>query len=189
MARRHRLHPAWYLAALVLLGAAGATTVFLAGSAQRRSDRRGLVRYEREILPAAKRAGEIVQTEMKPSLRELHTGAVDGERFVERTQAWERVFLASRAELLAADPPAILGDVERTWARSFDTYIEAIRLFRRAAKAGGAERERLLDEGVTRAEEADTIYDEASRRLQRARRAVGLRPTGNFPDPDSEDGE
>lgn len=171
--------------------AVGAATLLATGCENRRDraalerDRVAIRRYEDAIAEHARRGGRIVQLEVKPSLRELLDGSIAPPEFAERAGGWEAELERVRLGILAAAPPPLLAGIEGLWDRAMRTYVEAVRQFRAAALAEGTKRETLLDGGITIADRADDLYDEASRLLQRARRRLGLEPTANFPDPDA----
>lgn len=178
---------AWVLVAAGAIAAVAGITAIAwtaVGAASRSHDRARLVAYEEAIADHARRGGRVTEQEAKPSLRAFADGELDGETFAERAEAWARVMGQVKADFLAATPPGFLEEIEARWARALDTYIEAFGLFARAGRAGGAERERLLDEGIATADRADDLFDEASALLQAARRRLGLDPTPNFPDPE-----
>jgi len=170
-------------AAVVLLGAIGATTVFLIGSAQRRDDRAAYLAYERAALVPIKEGGRIVQEEMKPSLGELQSGDVTETVAIERASGWRNALHDELTTLLALNPPSFLGDIEQRWTAAFDGYLQIPDLFEQAARASAAERTRLLDTTAAAGTRADKLFDEASRVMQYHRRRLGLGPTSSLPDP------
>lgn len=182
---RGQAHPAFYVAAMLLVGSLGASAVYLIGSASRRSDRALLLDYEETIFPHAQRGGQLVQQEIKPSVNGFDRGSLPPKRLIEFAQNWDRIMREVRADFSAATPPSFLGDVEQRWTRAFDGYLDAIRLFASAARATGAERESLYQRAIGAAERADDLYDQASAVLQGWRRRLGLPPTSRFPDPEA----
>ena len=167
----------------VIVGAVGATTVFLVGSAQRRDDRAAYLRYERAALVPIKEGGRIVIQEMRPSLRELDEGKISTQIAIERAAAWRRVFDEVQADLVALRPPRFLGDITRRWVAATSMYRQIADLFERAARTAGSERTRLLDSAADTGTAADKLFDEGARVMQFHRRRLGLGSTASLPDP------
>src|SRR5438132_280881 len=127
-------------AAVLVAGAIGATSVFLVGSAQRRTDRAAYLRYERAILVPVESGGQTVEQQMKPSLGELERREVTPAVAVERADGWRRALQQDRAEMVAIRPPHFLGDIDRLWSVAMDGYLKIPDLFARAARSVGATR-------------------------------------------------
>jgi len=169
--------------AVVVLGAVGATTVFLVGSAQRRSDRAAYLRYERAILVPIKDGGRLVEQEMKPSLNDLSTGAVTPSLAIERASAWRTDLRQDRAQMVGLTPPSFLRGIQTLWGRALDAYLVIPDVFTQAARASGATRKTLLDQAADAGTRADRLFDDAARVMQYHRRRLGLGVTHDLPDP------
>jgi len=169
--------------AVVVLGAIGATSVFLVGSAQRRDDRAAYLRYERAILVPIKDGGRLVEQEMKPSLNDLSTGAVTPTIAIERAVAWHTDLVQDRTQMLGLTPPSFLRGIQTLWARALDAYLAVPELFTQAARATGSARKALLDRAADAGTRADRLFDDAARVMQYHRRRLGLGPTHDLPDP------
>lgn len=168
----------------MVLAAVGATIVSSIGSAHRAADRASLVAYEEAVSAPARRGGELVEREIKPSVNQFHSGDLSPALLIRFAPNWERLMREVRDDFLKVTPPGFLGDIEERWARAFDTYVKAIRLFVSSARAHGVSRERLFKRAIDTAERGDDFFDAASRVLQTWRRRFGLGPTSRFPDPE-----
>lgn len=175
--------PFVYSIALVVALAAGATAVFLAGSSNREDDRAAIVAYERSVLPAVREAGRIVQQEMKPSLREIVEGTITGQQLLDRTGAWQRVFKRVRDDLLALEPPALLGDIEGGWSAAMGAYLITVDAFQAVGRADPGTLSAAVDQAATVAENADKLFDRVAGVIQFHRRRLGLGASQNLPDP------
>jgi hypothetical protein len=175
-------NPLIYTIALVVVLAAGATAVFLAGSSNREDDRAALVSYERSLLPAIREAGRIVQQEMKPSLREIVEGTITGQQLLDRTGAWQRVFKRVRDDLLALEPPALLGDIEAGWDAAMGAYLITVDAFQTVGRADPGTVPVAVEQAVTLAEQADKLFDRVAGVIQFHRRRLGLGASPNLPD-------
>jgi hypothetical protein len=176
-------NPLVYTIALVVVLAAGATAVFLTGSSNREDDRAAIVSYERSLLPAVREAGRIVQQEMKPSLREIAEGTITGQQLLDRTGAWQRVFKRVRDDLLALEPPALLGDIEAGWDAAIGAYLITVDAFQTVGRADPGTVSAAVDQAATLAEQADKLFDRVAGVIQFHRRRLGLGATPNLPDP------
>ena len=175
--------PVVYAAALVLAFVAGATAVFLVGSANRRSDRAAIVAYERAVLPAIRDGGRIVVQEMRPTLGEIAEGRITDSDLLDRADAWRGVFERARTEILAATPPDFLTAMEDRWRAAMDAYLDTISAFEAIAHAAPANREAAMNKAAELGDLADDLFDHAAALIQFHRRRLGLGPTGSLPDP------
>jgi hypothetical protein len=169
--------------AVILVGVAGATTVFLVGSTQRRDDRAAYLVYERVVLVPLVDGGRVVQLEMKPSLDQLRAGSISTPEALRRADAWKRALAKVRSDVVALAPPAFLRDMERRWLAAIDLYAQIPDLFVQAARASSDNRAPLLDAAENAGKRADDLFDRASERMQFHRRRLGLGPTSKLPDP------
>jgi hypothetical protein len=175
--------PLVYTAALILAIAAGATAVFLVGSSNRRADRAAILAYERAVLPAIREGGRIVVQEMRPTLGEIADGRITDADLLDRAEAWRRVFERARTDILAATPPKFLTGIEGKWRAAMDAYLETISAFEAIAQTPSGGRDAAVSEAADSGDRADDLFDEAAALIQFHRRRLGLRPTGNLPDP------
>jgi len=148
--------------AVVVLGAAGATSVFLVGSKQRRDDRRAYLAYERAVL--------VPLAEVRRVEREMRSG--DGEVIV-----WLGTLTRAQAEVLAIEPPSFIRGVDLLWADALDGYA------RLAERLGPPP---LGAASLADLARADALFDRAAERMQFHRRRLGLGATTELPDPASE---
>jgi hypothetical protein len=176
--------PLIYSLVVVAGVAIGATVVFIAGSANRRSDRKALVAYERAMLPHLKEAGRIVQQEMKPTLREVAEGSVSDAQLLERTAGWQLGLERVRKELLALSPPALLGsDFEDNLSTAMGGYLLTVDAFTAIANAPPDQKTVSIEAATTFGERADDLFDDVAGIIQFHRKRLGLGPSSNLPDP------
>jgi hypothetical protein len=175
--------PVIYTAAVVIAAAIGATAVFLVGSANRRSDRNALIAYEKAILPLVREAGELVEREMKPTLRDAADGKVSNEDLTRRAGAWERALERIRTELLELSPPPFLTDVEAGWSTSMGGYLLVVDAFKTIAASPPEQRANAIRQATTFGEQADELFDQVASLIQFHRRRLDLGPSQNLPDP------
>lgn len=175
--------PLIYTVAVVVAAGIGATAVFLVGSANRRSDKNALVAYEKAVLPLVREAGGLVQTEMKPTLREAAEGKLSNEDLIRRAEAWQRVFERIRTELLALSPPSFLTDVEAGWSTTMGGYLLVVDAFEAIASAPADQRATAIEQATTLGERADGLFDQVAALIQFHRRRLDLGPSPNLPDP------
>lgn len=140
--------------AVVLIGAAGASGVFLVGSKQRRADRKAYLAYERAVLVPIDAVWGVVE--------EMRSGARDDLT----VQVWRGALAQARSMIANLDPPSFLRDVEERWTRALDAYDAA-------AQQGGPDALRR----------ADGLFEDAARVMQFHRHRLGLGPTTKLPDP------
>ena len=169
--------------AVVLVGGAGASAVFLRGAAQRREDRAAILTYERAVVPIVNEPGRVVVEEMRPSLREFNDGELTGEQLLRRAAAWARVFGEARSQLLALDPPGFLGDIEVRWREALDGYLATVQGFETLARGAESQRPRLIADAAAAGERADDLFDKAAAVIQFHRRLLGLGASRDLPDP------
>ena len=140
--------------AVVLIGAAGASSVFLVGSKQRRDDRKAYLAYERAILVPIDAVREVVE--------EMRSGVRDASR----VQGWRGTLAQARSVIADLEPPSFLLDGEQRWIRAVDAYDVV---------AQGFDPDAL--------QRADDLFDRAAELVQVHRRRLGLGPTTRLPDP------
>ena len=150
--------------AVVLLGAAGATSVYFVGSKQRRDDRAAYLAYERALLP---------------SLEEVRRNVTEFRRVRENTRfdlisIWLLKIQRSQDRALAASPPTFMRDVRAALEASLDAYAQGCRAISRS---------RRVEDGADELARADALFERAARPMQFHRRRLGLGPTPALPDP------
>jgi len=186
--RRRWTRPILYTAALIVIGAAGASTVYLVGSSQRRADRAGYLEYEKKVLPLLREGGRIVEEEIKPSIAQLGSGEIAGSEVVQRAAGWRTTFGQIRAALEAIDPPGFLGDIRVRWGAAMDAYQEVVDELEAAGRATGADRARYLGQAEDAGKGADAVFDHAAVVMQFHRRRLGLGPSTGLPNPEESEG-
>lgn len=139
--------------------------------------------YQDGILGHVREWGRIEVQGMRPAVADLQSeGGVPDETIAGEARAWQTAFRRIRGDLRAVDAPGELAAVAAAFDRAIADYLRAAATFERAAStAPGAERDRLVDEGVAVVRRGAARYNEASMLLQDARRTVGLPKTDDFP--------
>jgi hypothetical protein len=148
--------------AVLLIGGAGASGVFLVGSKQRRDDRTAYLAYERAVLvPIAAVQG--VVAEMRAGPRDALT-----------VQVWRGTLAHTRSTIVALAPPSFLRDAEERWVRAVDAYDVAARRLNDTT-AGSSVTDAM--------QRAGGLFDRAAELMQFHRRRLGLGSTTKLPDP------
>ena len=168
--------------AVVLVGAAGATSVFLVGSKQRRDDRAAYLTYERAVLVPVG-IGILVRHEMDQAVQRVRDGSISPAEAVRAAGEWSSAFASLREHIVALTPPAFLGDIERRWTVAIDSYTRVPGVVVRAARASRGDRLSLIDAAENAVKRAVGSFDRAAERMQFHRRRLGLGPTSELPDP------
>lgn len=144
-------------------------------------------RYENAILAPVKDWGSVEILGMRPSVKDLVGGGgpdtLPATAVITESRAWQAAFAHDRALIAAVRPPAGLGRCRGLFLRALDRYVEAAQGFGRAAAVPLAQRRPIVETAITAATEGDTLFDQASGVLQRARLAAGLDISPNFPNP------
>jgi hypothetical protein len=168
--------------AVVLVGAAGATSVFLVGSKQHRDDRAAYLTYERAVLVPVG-IGVLVRREMDQTLQRLRDASISPAGAVRTAGEWSSAFASLREHIVALTPPAFLGDIERRWTVAIDSYTRVPGIVLQAARAIGSVRLSLIDAAENAVKRAVGFFDRAAEWMQFHRRRLGLGPTSELPDP------
>jgi hypothetical protein len=147
--------------AVLLIGGAGASAVYLVGSKQRRDDRKAYLAYERAVLVPID-AVRGVAGEMRA-----------GPRDAVKSQAWRGTLAQARSSIVALAPPSFVRDAEERWLRAIDAYDSAAQRLNDSSSPSG--RDAL--------QPADGLFDRAAELMQFHRRRLGLGPTERLPDP------
>jgi predicted component of type VI protein secretion system len=158
---------------VVLVGAAGATTVFLPGSAQRRDDRAALQRYESGIVGPLHVIDRVVE-QVNPSIEKLRAHPDDAGDVPDRVEEWRRDLTLARVRVLAVRPPEYLRDIGRRWVAAIDAYLRAADLVERAARSTGSGRTALLTAARAADEEADRLLDSPAGVVRFHRHRLGV---------------
>ena len=168
--------------AVVLVGAAGATSVFIVGLKQRRDDRAAYLTYERAVLVPVG-IGLLVRKEMEQTVQRLRDGSTSTALVVRSAGEWSSAFASLREHIVALAPPAFLGDIEDRWTAAIDSYARVPGIIVQAARASGGRQPSFIDAAETAVKRAVGSFDRAAERMQFHRRRLGLGPTSELPDP------
>jgi hypothetical protein len=163
--------------------AIGALVVLRASDDVPPAARQAIVSYQEAVHPLAVEWGKIEILGMRPAIGDLLAGeGVPAETIAGEARHWQSTLASLRDRVAAVPPPDGLEEASRLFDASLAAYIEAARLFEAAADGPpGDARRATVDRGIERAQEGARLYNEASLRLQAARKLVGLGPTEDFP--------
>jgi hypothetical protein len=177
--------------AVVLLGLSAAGVTAYLGSRHDgnggRLTRSELAAYQAGILPPLREGGVVVEQRMKPAVSGLaQAPAAALAQVAADAPSWVGQLAAVRTKVAAVPAPAELAEAAAGFDRALARYAEAARQFGAAADAPAASRAAAAAAAVDVARDADALYDGASAVIQRARRRLGLGPTPDFPDPETD---
>jgi hypothetical protein len=147
------------------------------------SDRAALTAYVAAIKGPTSQGGEVVAAEMRPSVKELTSGGVDGTTFAQRARGWKLEFERIRTRLDAVSTPDAVAAARPLFDQALQGYAQTASLYAQAGDAPGAQRASLLDQAASAGENADRLYDRAAAIVQAALHSAGLQPDPDLPDP------
>lgn len=134
--------------------------------------------YANDVAKLTAPAGQVVVTDMKPSVRSWESGSLASSVLAARAGSWAMTFRRTRTALVRVSPPAGMDSAQAGFLSALDAYAGAADLFRAATGSPTAEE---IGRATTAARGADAIYASASAILQRALRDAGLAPDVRFP--------
>ncbi len=132
--------------------------------------------YANAVATLTAPAGQVVETDMKPSVRSWESGALQADLLAARAGGWALTFRRTKSALARISPPAGIGAAQSGFLSALDGYARAADLFRAAASDPGT-----TSRAITAARAADAGYASASAVLQQALRAAGLPSDVRFP--------
>jgi len=159
-----------------------------AGSSHPRGVTRAqIVAFENSVDPLVSRGGRVVQEGMKPAVTDLDQDHVTPPAFIaHEADGWASELSDLRQRIAGLNVPAGLTAPRRTLLSALDMYVAAAHTFKQAAVATAVERKALISNGISQAQSADRIFDQAAAAIQADRRQLGLAPSAYFPDPGHE---
>jgi hypothetical protein len=143
------------------------------------ASRTQLTAYANAVAAVAAPAGQVVDTDMKPSVGSFEQGTLDGATLGARARAWSLTFHRTRAAIAMVSVPPGLDAAQSGFLAALDAYAHAADLF---AAAAANQSQGATDLATAAARAADARYSAASAILQRALRAAGSPPDVRFPD-------
>jgi hypothetical protein len=156
-------------------------------SPQRGVTRAQIVAFEHAVDPLVSRGGQVIQEGMKPAVTDLDRDHVTPPAFIaHEADGWASALSDVRQRIAGLTVPAGLTAQRRTLLSALDMYVAAAHTFKQAAVAPAAQRKALISNGISQAQSADRIFDQAAAAIQADRRHVGLAPSEYFPDPGHE---
>ncbi|MEA2684021.1 MAG: hypothetical protein QOK05_2349 [Chloroflexota bacterium] len=132
--------------------------------------------YANAVARATAPAGQVVETDMKPSVGSWENGTLAADVFAARAGGWGLTFRRTRAQLAKISIPTGLEGTHAAFLSSLDAYATAADMFRVAAPTPN-----LSADATAAVRAADARYTEASVALQKALRTAGLSPDVRFP--------
>ena len=162
--------------AVVGAGAFALPTTYALKAFEKQRDARRVIAYAHEIEPLAKEGGQLVVTEMRPSIADIQSGKVSPEQFRLYAARWRARFVQIRNGFHAVDHSDDLEAIASVYDRSLRLYIEAIDGFVEASRAPIDQMNTAFQPAIKDAEEADSTYDVASHLLSAEFRRLGLKP-------------
>jgi hypothetical protein len=143
-----------------------------------------LTAYQAAIIPTLQVAGGMVEQEIKPSIAALEAGSLSAAEMRSRAVTWESRFQQERAALAAVTVPAGLAGAASGFDNAFRRYDDAATALAGVpdSDVGNADSAQV-QAAAALAAQADKLYDAAAAIIQADRRAVGLGPTVDLPDP------
>ncbi|HEX9969764.1 MAG TPA: hypothetical protein VGB03_06465 [Acidimicrobiales bacterium] len=163
------------VAALVMLrdGGNGAATP---------AARQAVLDYHQAVHPLAVEWGKVEILGMRPAIGDLLSGeGVPAETIAGEARHWQATLASLRERLAAVPVPDGLAEAARLFDASVAEYEKAARTFETAASTEGTARQQGIERGIDQAKAGARLYNEASMKLQTARKLVGLGPTEDFP--------
>lgn len=144
--------------------------------------RKAVLAYQQAVHPLAVEWGKVEILGMRPAIGDLlDDGGVPPETIAGEARHWQATLASLRERLAAVPVPEGLEEAARLFDASVTEYVNAARTFEAAASADGQARQDGIDRGIEHAQAGARLYNEASMRLQTARKLVGLGPTDDFP--------
>ena len=143
-----------------------------------------LLAYEAAITPTLQAAGSMVEQEIKPSIASLQGGTLAVAQVRERAAGWSARFAQARAALAKVTVPREFAGAAALFDRAFVEYEAAVAPL--GALIEGARADAVtaaIDAASAAARKADAVYDQAAAIIQAQRRALGMGPTIDLPDP------
>lgn len=142
-----------------------------------------MVAFQDKLTPIVQEWGKIEVQGMKPAISDLVSGqGVPPEMVGGEARAWQSGLLDLQHKLQALQTPTLLADCKRGFEQALVKYIEAAKLFEKAADGPAPQRQTTVNKGIDAATAGDRIYNEASMSLQAVRHEVGLPTTPDYPD-------
>lgn len=154
-------------------------------------DEDDLQAYEEQFISLSRQVGTVIELgtgearSMKQAVGDVERGELDGDALRSEAEVWRGAILEVRDRALAVDAPAALTRAHELFLVSLDFYLEVAAALESASTAlNGPERSERLDQAVALGSCGDTRYDRAAAAIQAERRALGLQPNLDLPDPE-----
>jgi hypothetical protein len=189
VASRLRRRPRW-LAPTMAAVALGGVALLVANLCQATppvalappSGAAALTAYTTALRQPTAAGGAIVAEEMRPSLGEFASGAVDPATFSRRAAGWRLAMTQVRQRIDAITVPPTMRSAAQLFDQALTEYVHAATLFAAVGESPAAQRQALVDGGMTAATQADALYDRAAAVVQSGLRQAGLPTDTLLPD-------
>jgi hypothetical protein len=182
----------------VLVACIGLVAWLTAGGsgAAQKAQRKEIVAYQAKLLPLVQEWGKIEIQGMRPAISDLSRSingpapdpndendiVVPPEAIGGEAQAWQSGLVDLRKKIKDLPTPQSLTRAKLLFDQAIVRYIDAAKLFEKAAGGPVDQRQAGIDKGIDAATDGARIYNDASVLLQQARRRVGLSASPDFPD-------
>lgn len=167
---------------LLIAVGVGAARLLGGGDGASPAARDAVVRYQEAVHPITVEWGKIEILGMRPAIGDLREeGGVPAETIAGEARHWQATLSSLREQLRAVEAPLRLRRAAVLFDESIVLYIDAARIFERAASSTGEEQARGIEDGIAKVRQGTQRFNQAAVQLQDARRQVGLGPTDDFP--------
>jgi hypothetical protein len=169
------------IALAVVIGAGSLSGAPRPAAGARSSPDPALRRYVQDLQAVMAPGGQVVETDMKPSLRAFAQGQVSPADMGARARSWQIALQRVKSRFLALLPPAEVGGATPLFAAALDQYLAAARFGEQASEAGPDQRPVYLEQAAQAGRSGDQKYNAAAKVVQDALRAQGSSPDPNLP--------
>ena len=168
----------------MLLAGAAAVVAAFAGRSDSPFSKEDVEQLHAALYGPTQHWGRIEVQGMRPAVADLVSGeGVPAETIGGEARAWQGGLREVGTELAAIRTTDALRPIVDRFRAALEPYLEAARLFEEATVVPvGDGRLVLVDRGIEAAKRGTRLYNEASMKLQAARRTVGLPTSPDFPD-------
>jgi hypothetical protein len=147
------------------------------------AESRALEQYAAAIAKPTRQAGRSIIAGIRPDITDFRSGRISAEVWKVDMAARASEFSAAWSAIAAVERPRAVATAQSSFDDAFRSYLLAVRVLHEAGDRAGAEREDFIQMGAALGDEGDASFDRGATVIQRARRAAGLSPDQNLPDP------
>jgi hypothetical protein len=145
--------------------------------------------FEADVVALGRALGGVIEVgvagagSMKHAIGRIDRDELSGAELEREAGAWMTALSPMRRVVDELRPPPGLEGAKVALAEAVDTYVSVATVLREASQASGERLDRALDRAVELGSRGDALFDDAAELIQAARRAAGLGPTIDLPDP------